>query len=138
MSINASDHLGYGAGPRGSPALKKALARLFNAHFRAHEVVVKEEILVLPGVISVIDSLTWAVCNEEDGIIVPLPYYTGFRPAVKERSRGVLIPAEFQGLDGYRGLDDIFEPETNRKALERALAKSVQNGIKARAVLLSK
>ena len=114
------------------------MANIFNVQFRAHEAVVEEEILVLSGVISVLDSLTWAVCNEGDGIIVPRPYYTGFRPAVKERSRGVLIPAAFHCLDGYRGLDDIFEPQTNRIALERALSEAAQKGVKARAVLLSK
>lgn len=96
------------------------------------------EVLVLPGVISVLDSLTWSICNEGEGIIVPLPYYTGFRPAVKERSRGVLVPAPFRSLDGYRDLDDVFDPEMNRKALEAALSKAAQDGVKARAVLLSK
>jgi hypothetical protein len=50
----------------------------------------------------------------------------------------VLIPAAFHCLDGYRGLDGIFEPQTNRMALERALSEAAQKGVKARAVLLSK
>lgn len=70
--------------------------------------------------------------------MVPLPYYTGFEPAVKERSRGVIIPVPFQHLDGYSGLDDIFEPHFNRMALESALIKATQDGVKARAVLLTK
>jgi hypothetical protein len=89
-------------------------------------------------VISVLDALTWSVCNEGEGIIVPLPYYTGFVPATKERSRGVLIPAPFQTIEGYKSIDDIFDPEMNRKALEAALEKADREGLKARAVLLSK
>ncbi|ROV87603.1 hypothetical protein VSDG_09606 [Cytospora chrysosperma] len=137
FSIESGRHLGYGVGPRGSPRLKKALASFFDAEFRAHEPVKDDEILIFPGVISLLDSLTWSICDEGEGIIVPLPYYTGFQPAVKERSRGVLIPASFQSLDGYHGLDDIFEPEMNRRALENALAKASQGGVRARAVLLS-
>lgn len=109
-----------------------------NLKFRAYEPVHDAEVLVLPGVISVLDALTWAVCNEGEGIIVPLPYYTGFVPATKERSRGVLIPAPFQSLDGYNGIDDIFDPGVNRKSLEAALEKAAHEGLKARAVLISK
>lgn len=109
-----------------------------NQKFHAHEPVKDAEVLVLPGVISVLDALTWSVCNEGEGIIVPLPYYAGFVHAAKERSRGVLIPAPFQSLDRCQGIDDVFDPEMNRKSLEAALEKTAREGLKARAVLLSK
>jgi hypothetical protein len=87
---------------------------------------------------SVLDSLTWSICNEGEGIIVPLPFYTGFNPAVQERSRGVLIQASFQSLEGYHSLDDVFSPVIIQQALEGALQKAASNGVKIRAVLISK
>lgn len=125
-------------GPRGSPRLKRALASFFNSDFRAHEPVLEKEVLVLPGVAAVIDAVTWSVCNDGDGIITPAPFYTGFKPAVGERARGVIIPALFRSIEGYQGLDDIFDPEMNTKALSHALAESTKDGIKVKAVMLCK
>ncbi|KAI5920330.1 putative acc synthase [Camillea tinctor] len=113
------------------------MASFFNSEFRAREPVLEKEIIVLPRVVAVIDSLAWSICNDGEGIIVPMPFYTGFKPAVSERARGVLIPASFQCLEGYRCLDDVFAPEMNRKALENALLQATQSGVKVRAVLLS-
>ncbi len=129
--------LSYGEGPRGSPRLKKALQSFFNSDFQAHEPVLDKNILILPGAAAVLDALAWAICNEGEGIIVTLPFYTGFK-AVGERARGMLIPASFQSLDGYQGLDDIFKPEMNKKALEGAIFKANHDGVKVRAVMLSK
>ncbi|KAI0173471.1 putative acc synthase [Hypoxylon sp. FL1284] len=136
-SIVSEHHLGYGVGPRGSPRLKKALVSFIGSHFRPREPVLEKEILILPGVVAVIDALTWSICNDSEGIIVPVPFYTGFGPAVSERARGVLIPAEFQSIEGYRGLDDTFAPEMNRKALENSMQKATRDGVKVRAVMLT-
>ena len=138
ISVDPSVHLTYGEGPRGSPRLKKALASLFNSYFRAYKAVLENEILVFPGAVAVLDALAWSICDEGDGIIVPLPFYMGFKPAVGERSRAVLIPASFQSVKGYQDFDDIFEPEMNRKALENALSKATQDGVRVRAVMLCK
>ncbi|KAI0479733.1 putative acc synthase [Xylaria cf. heliscus] len=137
VAVAPNDHLGYGVGPRGSPRLRKALASFFNSEFRSHDPVMETDVLILPGVMSVLDSLTWSICNENEGIIVPMPFYTGFKPAVQERSRGVLIPAAFQSLEGYQSLDNVFSPEMNQQALESALRKAASDGVKVRAVLIS-
>ncbi|CAH0019602.1 unnamed protein product [Clonostachys rhizophaga] len=138
IAVTDNDHLGYGVGPRGSPRLRKALASFFNLEFRSHDPVRAKDVLILPGVMSVLDSLTWSICNEGEGIIVPLPFYTGFNPAVQERSRGVLIQAPFQSLEGYQSLDDVFSPVIIQQSLEGALQKAASNGVKIRAVLISK
>lgn len=100
--------------------------------------MLEKEILVLPGVMAVLDALTWSFCNDGEGIIVPVPFYTGFKPAVSGRARGVLVPASIQSVEGYRDLDDVFDPDINRKALENALIQAAQNGIRVRAVMLTK
>ncbi|KAI2602061.1 putative aminotransferase class I and II family protein [Hypoxylon sp. NC1633] len=136
-AIVSKHHLGYGIGPRGSPRLKKALVSFIGSHFRPCEPVLEKDILILPGVVAVIDALTWSICNDGEGIIVPVPFYTGFGPAVSERARGVLIPAEFQSIEGYRGPDDILAPEMNKKALENSMLKATRDGVKVRAVMLT-
>ncbi|KAI0198510.1 putative acc synthase [Astrocystis sublimbata] len=137
VAASTNGHLGYGVGPRGSPCLRKALASFFNSEFRSHDPVRDTDVVVLPGVISVLDALCWSICDEDEGIIVPMPYYTGFKPAVQERSRGVLIPAAFQSVEGYQNLDDVFNPTMNKKALESALQRAASDGVKPRAVLIS-
>jgi bifunctional pyridoxal-dependent enzyme with beta-cystathionase and maltose regulon repressor activities len=104
----------------------------------AFEPVSEKEILILPGVAAVLDALTWAICNDGEGIITPAPFYTGFKGMVSGRARGVLIPATFQCLQGYRGLDDVFDPEMNGKALEHALLRASPEGVIVKAVLISK
>ncbi|EPE28208.1 PLP-dependent transferase [Glarea lozoyensis ATCC 20868] len=136
-NIISNEHLGYGVGPRGSPRLKRALALFFNSEFRTSEPVLERELLVLPGVAAVIDALTWSTCNDGEGIITPVPFYTGFKPLISGRSRGILVPAPFQCIEGYQGLDDIFDPSMNKKALENAIIQATQDGVKVRAVMIS-
>ncbi|KAH7384625.1 putative acc synthase [Pyrenochaeta sp. MPI-SDFR-AT-0127] len=136
-AITPENHLGYGVGPRGSPRLRKALVSFLNSEFQASEPVLEKELLVLPGVVAVIDALTWSICNDDEGIITPMPFYTGFKHAISVGARGVLIPAPFQCVEGYNGLDDVFDPEMNRQALEKALFQATQDGVKVRAVMIS-
>lgn len=100
--------------------------------------MLQKEVIVLPGVVAVLDALTWSVCNEGEGIIVPTPFYTGFTPSAGVRAKGVLIPAPFQSIQGYRGLDDVFEAGMNKRALEGAFQRATRDGVKVRAVMLSK
>jgi aspartate/methionine/tyrosine aminotransferase len=92
-------HLTYGFGPKGSPRLRQGLAALLNSNFQPREPVRYEDILILPGVTAVIDSLAWAICNEGEGIIIPQPFYGGFAVDMATRARGVFVPAPFQTLD---------------------------------------
>jgi len=99
--------------------------------------VLSSEVIVLPGIISVLETLSWAICDENDGIIVPVPFYPGFQ-SVGDKSRGKLIPATFRGIEGYRSLSDVFDPHMNREALEGALLKATRDGVRVRAVIVSK
>ncbi|TRX91993.1 hypothetical protein FHL15_007090 [Xylaria flabelliformis] len=138
--------------PWGSP-LEKMLANLWSPDnpdgfllltrvtilpTRAHEHVLPGEVVILPGVISVLETLSWAICNENEGIIVPVPFYPGFQSSVGEKFRGKLIPATFQHISRYQSLDDLFDPLMNREALEDALLNATLDGVKVRAVIMSK
>jgi bifunctional pyridoxal-dependent enzyme with beta-cystathionase and maltose regulon repressor activities len=138
VTVNPIQHLTYGTGPRGSKRLREALASFFNSNFEAREKVEYSDIVILSGVGSTVDSIIWAICNEGDGVIIPQPLYAGFQLDVSGRSRAVLVPAPFQDVQGYQGLDDIFDPKMNRKAFEKAYEKAMSDGITPRAVILTK
>src|SRR4051812_23481424 len=116
-------HLTYGKGPRGSTRLREALAFFFNNDFKARQKVKYSEFIVLTGASSAVDSLAWAICNDGEGIILTRPLYSGFKIDICNRARGVILQASFHDIEGYRGLDDMFDSEMNRKAYEAAYHK---------------
>ncbi|KAK4226579.1 putative 1-aminocyclopropane-1-carboxylate synthase [Podospora fimiseda] len=137
LRVDPVSQLTYGSGPKGSPRLKRALASFLNTTFEVREAVEPEDIIIMAGVTPVIDALSWAICNEGEGIIIPRPFYTAFSHDIPTRARGVVIPAWFRDLEGYTGFDDVFDAEMNKKALQRALETAVSNGIKAKALILT-
>jgi aspartate/methionine/tyrosine aminotransferase len=138
LAVDPVHHLTYGSGPKGSPRLRQALATFLNSNFQPREDVRHEDILIMAGVTSIIDSLAWAICNEGEGIIVPHPFYLGFAVDIPTRARAVIVPALFQTLEDYKGFDDVFDAQMNIKSLETALKEAKEKGIKVRAVLLTK
>ena len=93
--------------------------------------------IILPGVGSAVDVVTWSICDEGEGILVPQPLYNGFELDVTLRARGVLVPAPFHPLEGYRGLHDLFDPEMNWKALQGALENAKAKGTKIKGVIIA-
>ena len=138
LDVDPVRHLTYGTGPKGSKRLRAALASFLQSNFRARDEVKPSEIVILAGVGSTVDSMTWALCDEGEGVIIPRPLYTGFRVDVPGRNRAVILPAAFQDIDGYKGFDDVFDPAVNAKALERAYEKAKQEGGKPKALIISK
>ncbi|KAI0023443.1 putative aminotransferase class I and II family protein [Xylariomycetidae sp. FL0641] len=136
MTINPDDQYGYGIGPRGSPLLKKALTSFLQDHFHAERPIREEELLILPGVAGVLDALAWSICDDGEGLIIPVPFWSGITQGVGERARGVMVPATYQSVEGYKDLDDLFDPEINRKALENALKQATKDNVKVRGVML--
>jgi len=137
--VERIQHLTYGRGPRGSLRLRKAVAALMNSEFGARETVTYDEVIVMSGVTSVTDALIWSICNEGDGILIPRPFYTGYHIDVSHRSRGVIVPVSFLGVEGYEAFDDAFDsPEVVRRAFQSALESTKGNGGDVKAVLITK
>ncbi|KAJ5736849.1 Pyridoxal phosphate-dependent transferase major region subdomain 2 [Penicillium malachiteum] len=99
--------------------------------------VSQHELLVTSGVAALIDTSTWCICDDSDGIVIPQPLYVGFEIDIQMRSRGQLLPVSFLESDRKYSIDHAFEPEANRRAFERAYAENTAKGIKMRAVILS-
>lgn len=95
-------------------------------------------ILVTPGLASAIDGIAFAICNEGDGILIPLPLYNGFNVDIQNRSNVRVVGVKYEGIEGFSGLDDLFQPEMNKLALEAALCQARHEKINIRALLISK
>lgn len=94
--------------------------------------------MVSSGLAAAIECLTWNICDEGDGILVPRPLYAGFVTDIELKSRARCLPVSFRQNDREYLLPDVFEPASNRQALEMAFKKYSEDGIRIRGVLLSK
>lgn len=94
--------------------------------------------MVTSGVTSLIDHITWCICNEGDGILFPQPLYPGFTNDLPARSRGRIIPVSFAREDGTLDLNDVFDAVSNTRCLERAYHQASNSGIKIRGLMITK
>lgn len=138
FDVDTHSQLTYGNGPQGSPRLRSALAGFFNVRFHPVVQTKSDEFVVTAGVTAMIDHLTWSICNEGEGILFPMPLYTGFTNDVPTRSRGRLVPVSFKREDGTVVLDDVFDAQANTRCLERAFAQAGRDGMWIRAVMITK
>ncbi|KAH7393513.1 pyridoxal phosphate-dependent transferase [Cadophora sp. MPI-SDFR-AT-0126] len=144
FQVLPSKHLTYGTGPLGSIRLRTTLSSLFTTHFHSLKPISPSQILPYSSISALTDALTWSICNEGEGILIPRPLYTGFRVDIPQRSRGIIVPVSFSGLETDGGdaarnhdLDDVFDAELSEQAFERAWKKCEEDGVKIRAVLLT-
>ncbi|KAJ5378116.1 uncharacterized protein N7496_005525 [Penicillium cataractarum] len=137
MNVLPVDHLTYSTGPRGSRRLRSAAAALLNEQFHSRTRITYDNIIVTPGLASAIDGITFAICNEGDGILIPQPLYNGFNVDIQNRSNVRVVGVKYEGIEGFGGLDDLFRPEVNRLALEATIHHAREEGINVRALLVS-
>ncbi|PVH81594.1 putative aminotransferase class I and II family protein [Cadophora sp. DSE1049] len=139
LQVNPQKHLTYGTGPLGSLRLRTALSSFFTTYFHSRSPISPSQILPYSSISALTDALAWSICNEGEGILIPRPLYTGFRVDIPQRSRAVIVPVSFAGIDGVGtgGLDDVFDAEVNERAFGRAWMKCEEDGVKVRAVLLT-
>lgn len=138
MTVLPINHLTYSTGPWGSLRLRRAAASYLNSEFQCRETITSDNIFITPGLTSAVDSLTWSICNEGDGILIPQPLYNGFHVDIISRSNARIVGITYDGIVGYSGLDDLFSPEVNKKAIEAALRRAQDAGITVRALMITK
>ncbi|MCJ1287532.1 hypothetical protein MMC26_006884 [Xylographa opegraphella] len=111
-------HFTYGSGPWGSPALRSALANLFNDHFKPFRSVEPAQMIVASGVSAVIDLIAFATADSNDGFLIGRPLYTGFHADLDARSKVKLLPVscgDERVVDPMgEGMVECFEAEFER------------------------
>ncbi|KAK7570857.1 hypothetical protein V3481_018952 [Fusarium oxysporum f. sp. vasinfectum] len=105
--------------------------------FKPRNPIGVDNIFITPGLSSAIDGLVWSICDEGDAILIPLPRYNGFSFDVFNRSNARIIGVPYTGVEGYSTLDDLFDPEVNRRAVEATLHKARSEGSRVRALLIT-
>ena len=138
MTVLPINHLTYSTGPRGSHRLRRAAANFWTEEFNPREPIGIDNIFITPGLGIAIDALAWAICDERDAILVPLPLYNGFIFDALNRSNVRILGVPYRGVEGYTTIDDLFDPEVNRRAIENTLRRAKCEGIRAHALLVSK
>ncbi|KAL7769986.1 hypothetical protein ACKLNR_001370 [Fusarium oxysporum f. sp. zingiberi] len=137
VNVIPVNHLTYSTGPRGSHRLRRAAAAFWMDSFNPREPIGIDNIFITPGLASAIDALIWAICDEGDAILIPLPLYNGFNVDVLNRSNVRVIGVPYTEVEGYSTLDDLFDAEINTRAIEAALDRASHDGIRVRALLIS-
>lgn len=113
------------------------MASFFNRYFYARETVTSNQVIPISGVGTLTDALTWSICADGEGILLPQPLYTGFQVDIPTRSRGVIVPVPFSVIEGYCNRDDVFNAKVNELAFEQAFQESEKKGIKIKAALVT-
>lgn len=123
----------YGSGPWGSPALRSALASLFNSHFKPLHSVEPTQILVATGVTVVVDLVAFALADPNDGFLIGRPLYAGFHSDLDARSKVKLLPVS---SGGEGGVDPMGEEMV--ECFEKEFMKQKEKGIRVRGVIFCK
>ncbi|KAI1025290.1 hypothetical protein LB504_010024 [Fusarium proliferatum] len=137
VTVHPVNHLTYSTGPRGSHRLRLAAANFLTDEFKPLKPLGIGNILITPGLASAIDALAWTFCDEGDAILIPQPLYNEFKVDILNRSNVHVIGVPYIGIEGYKTLDHVFDPEVNRKAITSALDEAKKHGIRVKALLIS-
>ncbi|KAF2136749.1 uncharacterized protein K452DRAFT_329432 [Aplosporella prunicola CBS 121167] len=118
----------YGEGPMGTLRLRTAMANHMNRYFKPREPVDPMHLHFTNGCTSLCDMLGYTMFDEEDGILIAQPSYSGFPIDFGTKAKVRLVHVPFHGVDQFSvAAIDKFE---------EALKKASSSGIKVRAMML--
>ncbi|KAJ3078117.1 hypothetical protein HK102_004724, partial [Quaeritorhiza haematococci] len=122
------EDVGYGR-MDGRPAFRNALAPFLNHFLKPSPslTIQTEDIVVMNGVGSTVESLTMVLCDPGEGIIIPTPMYGGFDMDIKRRPGVHIVPAVTKDKNNF---------ELKLEDIEDALNQAENDNIVVRAVLL--
>ena len=122
------DVLTYGCGGIGTEDLRSAIASFVQRKFGTHAHLNAENIVCTSGLTNAVESITFAVADAGDGILLARPFYGSFPHIMLERPGVRSVYVEFGQLDPFS--------VESMEAYEVALAGAAKEGIKVRALLL--
>eukprot|EP00111_Clytia_hemisphaerica_P001465 TCONS_00004188-protein len=114
----------------GTDAFRQKLSAFFNRFMHPQEKIVEQDVYVMNGCGTVIETIGRSICNEGDGVLIPAPYYTGFKSDLEQRIAVKTIPVHLdcQGKQAF---------QITLQKLEEALEGAEDSGIPVKALLLS-
>jgi 1-aminocyclopropane-1-carboxylate synthase len=121
---------GYGASSPGLPSLIRGILNLYNSEpFKPVVPVTKNHIYPSSGCTTLLDQLSWTLCDEGDGVLIGRPCYGGFAPDMTGRSKLTPVFVSLKGIDPF-SLDAV-------RRYEEELLIAQTNGIRVRLLVLS-
>ncbi|MEO0684790.1 MAG: aminotransferase class I/II-fold pyridoxal phosphate-dependent enzyme, partial [Cyanobacteria bacterium J06649_11] len=114
----------------GTDPFRQKLSMFFNKFMSPVEKTNADDVFVMNGCGTVIESLGYSLCNEGDGVLIPAPYYTGFKSDLEQRIGVKTIPVQLQckGSNAFA---------ISLQLLEEALEDAEERGVPVKALLLS-
>lgn len=85
---------------KGMTQCQRAVCELMNRTFIPKVVLRPENLCILSGCTAVIDSLTFCLCNEGEGVLIPQPSYAAFDNDLKARAHAKPIEFDFDETQG--------------------------------------
>ena len=114
----------------GTDLFREQLSAFFNTYMCPNEKINADEVFVMNGCGTVIETLGYSICNEGDGVLIPAPYYTGFKSDLEQRIGVKTIPVQLQ-CEG----ENAFK--ITRQLLDETLENAEERGIPVKALLIS-
>ncbi|KAI0537960.1 pyridoxal phosphate-dependent transferase [Xylaria digitata] len=88
----AGEHLSYQKNYGGNPELLQATSSMLNKFFSPRSLIKSEHIVVGAGAAAILDSIDFAICDLNDGLLIDAPMWEGFGLASNLRNDDRLIP----------------------------------------------
>ncbi|KAH7041496.1 pyridoxal phosphate-dependent transferase [Microdochium trichocladiopsis] len=124
------EHFHFDWPANGGPGLRAALATHFNDNFHPHVPVLPEHIIIGEGATSIVEILAFALMGPGDGVLMSRPAYAGYKKDFAKRANVKICWVETSA-------EESLDPQALIAAYEKALARSHEQGIAIKAVLIT-
>lgn len=111
---------------KGAFQCQKAICDLMNRTFVPRVSLTPQNLCIMSGCTSIIDSLVYCICNQGEGVLIPQPSYAAFDNDLKARAH--VIPVEFHLEEKQDNIGD---------QLRSAVDKSREKGVKITSLLIT-
>ncbi|KAF4344539.1 1-aminocyclopropane-1-carboxylate synthase [Fusarium beomiforme] len=123
-----SHFLATGDGFAGSHRLRETLSRFVNRHFKPHEQITKDQVIVTSGTGQATELSGFALCDRGDGVLLARPHYGNYPMDLGHRVEAKIVGVSLGDIDP-------FSVETVA-AYEKALEEAQKQGIRVRVLML--
>ncbi|KAJ5703990.1 hypothetical protein N7493_011128 [Penicillium malachiteum] len=135
LNMQPEDYLSF-VPPPGSSSLAKAVADFINLNFNPSQNIRPEHIMGANGVSSLLDILSFSVCDPGEAIMLATPNYGMFKHDMQSRNDIRFVDVECDLEDKYFDRFTASNADALVEKYEVAYMKACEDGIRIRAILL--
>ncbi|KAJ6031929.1 hypothetical protein N7540_002661 [Penicillium herquei] len=135
LNLQPEDYLST-VPPPGSSSLAKAVAGFINLHFNPSQMIGPEHIMGANGASSLLDILSFSVCDPGEAIMLATPNYGMFKHDMQSRNGIKFVDVECDLEDKYFDRFIASSADALVEKYEVAYMKACEDGIRIRAILI--